>query len=109
MTRTQSQRSDLVLICLSSEEAMALIELGAALEPFIAQGSPADRATAKMDEQVAAQILPRSQLVECVAETLTTALDDYLPAHVTEQDMLDAASQAVDQVLGYYESVGGGR
>lgn len=93
---------DLVLMCLPSEEATALVELGAALAPFIALGSPADRATAKMDEQVAQQSRSRGALVECVAETLMMALDGLLAAHVTEQDVQGAASQAVDQVLGYY-------
>jgi hypothetical protein len=95
-----------VLICLPSDEAFALVQLGAALEPFMQRGSPADLATCKMDEQTAQQSRGRDHLVECVAEELGQRLEMFLPSHVTEVDLVHAAEGAVDQVLGYYDEEG---
>lgn len=98
----QPTKTDRVLICLPSEEASALVDLGAALEPFITVGSPADKASAKMDEQVAHQARTYGDLVDCVTESLFMTLDGLLPPHVTERDVEHASRAAIDQVLGYY-------
>ena len=80
----------------------ALVELGAALEQFIKEGSPVDKATARLDEQYAQQTRSREHIVECIAETLTQHLDEHLHEHVVEADMHKAANAVLDQVWGFY-------
>lgn len=50
---------------LPESEALALIELGAALEEHTKKSSPLDKATVTMDEQRAKQIAPWERCPNC--------------------------------------------
>lgn len=98
---------DFVITKLPTEEAMALVDLGAALEPFIKEGSPADRATAKLDEQCGQQIRTGSSTVtqRWLADDLENELLDAgfgKLLHTDEPDVRRIAERLADYVIGYY-------
>lgn len=85
---------------LSEVEATALIELGAALEPFIRRDTPLDTATAKLDEQLASQRQEPKWIVDDVAEVLWDAVEALRDVHPDDPVVRDWAAKLVEQVIG---------
>lgn len=88
------------LFILTDEQASALVELGAALEPFVVSGSPADTATAAMDEQLAQQSRSYSAIVSAARDELEDQLFDVPGADAL--DLKNVADALVRTVLGVY-------
>lgn len=93
------------LFYLSDDEAVALIEMGAALETIIAKDHPFDTATARMDEQYAQQERGRrfgkEHVVRDVVDVLQDELHDVPEACLP--DLTRVAAAVVDRMLGIYE------
>lgn len=88
------------LFVLTDEQANALVELGAALEPFVVTGSPADTATTAMDEQLAQQSRSVESLVGDVKDELEERFYD-VPEGILP-DLKPVAAAVVKRVLGVY-------
>lgn len=89
-----------VVIVLTEEEATALVDLGAALERFVESDSLLDKATAKMDEQLAQQMRGKDSMVRDVADELGEQLYDVPEASLP--DLTKVAGAVVDRALGVY-------
>lgn len=97
----QSERSTKPVIwVLSQEQAHDLVQLGAALDQWLKEDSPANVALVKLDEQTAAQMRnPYDEAEDELRDRLAYTMDqhqfDSLPFDVL-------ARAVVDRVLGIY-------
>jgi len=93
------------LFYLSDDEAVALIDMGAALETIIAKDHPFDTATARMDEQYAQQERGRRFGKEHVVRDVVDVLQDelYDVPEACLPDLTRVAEAVVDRMLGIYE------
>jgi hypothetical protein len=89
-----------VVLVLGEEEATALVSLGVALEPFIEDKSPADTATAKMDEQLAQQGRGKNLMIDEAADELAEQLYD-VPNSLLP-NLHTVAEAVLDRALGVY-------
>jgi hypothetical protein len=94
-----------VLVVLTSEEADALVQMGAALEPVVQRGCPFDTATAKMDEQAARQLGGFRQMVGEAEDELTDQLGVLTEHEFDRLDRDKIAEAIVRRVLGVYGDV----
>lgn len=97
-----SDDSTTVCLVLTEDEATAIVELGAALEPFIVAGGALDTATAKADEQAAAQIGRWDTMLAEAKDQLQDDLSDLLEHEYDRIDFDGVAERVVRRLLAVY-------
>lgn len=93
------------LFYLTDDEAVALVNMGAALEDVVAKDHPFDTATTRMDEQLAQQQRGRRFGKDFIVRDVLDVLQDELhdvPEGILP-DLERVAGAMVDRMLGIYE------